>query len=180
VRIPGSTLSGFCIFAAHNHKKMIELMIKLIKSSLVLLSAIIFFSCSGDKHVEKVHNFDEATWNRFDILSFYLPIKNTTDEHTIQAIIRHTEKLEHDRIPVHFIMTFPSGEERIWEQTLVIRDRDGNLQGVWKDGLYEVVVPIRTRMRFREAGNCNITVEQIIPKYNTHGIASFGLKLILN
>jgi gliding motility-associated lipoprotein GldH len=155
-------------------------MMKTIKSLLVLLSVILLFSCTGDKHFEQAHNFNEATWHRFDILSFDLPIKNTTNEHTIQAIIRHTDKLEHDRIPLHFIMTFPSGEERIWEQTLVIRDRDGNLQGVWKDGLYEVVVPVRTRMRFREAGNCNITVEQIIPKYDTQGIASFGLKLILN
>jgi gliding motility-associated lipoprotein GldH len=148
---------------------------------LVLLLLILgFFSCAPQKAFEDIHTFPDATWHRFDILSFDLPIKKTADEYTITAIIRHTAELEQDRIPIHFIMTFPSGEERIWEQTFVIRDRDGNYQGVMKDGIYEIVTPFRTRIRYREAGTCTITAEQFIPKYNTQGVVAFGLRLSRN
>ncbi|HHN47684.1 MAG TPA: hypothetical protein ENN08_01890 [Bacteroidales bacterium] len=148
---------------------------------LVLLLLILgFYSCDPKQPFEDIHTFPDATWHRFDILSFDLPIKKTADEYTIMVVIRHTAALEHDRIPVHFIMTLPWGEERIWEQTFVIRDRDGNYQGVKKDGVYEIVTPVRTRMSFREDGTCTITAEQFIPKYNTQGIVAFGLRLSRN
>jgi gliding motility-associated lipoprotein GldH len=148
----------------------------------ILLCLLFFFisACTDSRLVERVHDFDNATWHRFNILSFDLPVNSTVDEYTMEAIVRHTSHLEQDRIPIHFIMTFPSGEERIWQQTIVIRNRDGIYQGVRKEGIYEVVVPVRTRLAFRETGNCNISVEQIIPKYNTQGILSFGLSLIRN
>ena len=146
----------------------------------VLILLLMMAGCSGNRDFEQVHTFSDATWHRFDILSFDLPIKKAMDEYNIQVVIRHNEDLEHARIPFHFIMTFPGGEERIWEQTLVIRNADGSFTGAQKDGSYEILVPIRSRMRFREAGNCNITVEQIIPKYNTQGIVSFGMRLTLN
>ena len=151
------------------------------KSFKILISAFLisfFLACAPEKPYEQLHFFQDATWHRFDLLSFDLPIKKADEEYTIQAVIRHSEHFEHDRIPLHLIMTFPSGEERIWEQTIVVRNREGNLQGVRIDGIYEIVVPVRTRMRFRETGNCNISVEQIIPKYNSSGIISFGLRLI--
>lgn len=148
----------------------------------LLFYLLVFFicSCSGSRKFEQVQNFEDGIWHRFDVLSFELPVNTTTEEYTLQAIIRHTSHLEHDRIPLHFIMTYPSGEERIWEQTLVIRNREGINQGVLKDGVFEIEVPVRTRLSFLETGNCNISVEQIIPKYNTRGIISFGLRLVRN
>jgi gliding motility-associated lipoprotein GldH len=150
------------------------------KNLSFIFFAAILFSCSDKTQQEQIHVFPEATWHRFDILNFELPVRKTTDEHTIQAIVRVTEEFSHQRIPLHFIMTYPSGEERIWEQTLPVRDGDGNHLGIKKDGIYEIVLPVRTRVLFREPGNCNITAEQIIPKYNTHGIISFGLRLVRN
>jgi len=156
----------------------------LMKSPIIIFSLLFLLmfgvSCKDSRQHEDVHTFSEATWHRFDILSFDLPVKSTTDEYTVMAVFRHTNDFSLERIPMHFIMTMPSGEVRIWEQALTIRDRDGKSRGELKDSIYEVVIPIRTRLRFNEPGTCNITVEQIIPKYNIGGIASFGLRFVRN
>lgn len=155
-----------------------------MKSPIIIFSLLFLLmfgvSCKDSRQYENIHSFSEATWHRFDILSFDLPVKSTTDEYAVMVVIRHTKDFLPERIPMHFIMTMPSGEVRIWEQALTLRDRDGKSRGELKDGIYEVVIPIRTRLRFNESGTCNITVEQIIPKYNTGGIVSFGLRLVRN
>jgi len=168
------------VFLQPAETKLLATMKAATRYLLLCLLVILIPSCTDSKRIEHIHDFDNAIWHRFDILSFDLPVNSTTDEYTMQAIVRHTSHLEQDRIPIHFIMTYPSGEERIWQQTIVIRNHDGIYQGVRKDGIYEVVVPVRTSLAFRETGNCNISVEQIIPKYNTHGILSFGLRLVRN
>jgi gliding motility-associated lipoprotein GldH len=153
-----------------------------MKSPIIIFSLLflLMVSCKDSRQHEDVHIFSETSWQRFDILSFDLPVKSTTDEYTVMAVIRHTKDFLPESIPMHFIMTMPSGEVRIWEQALNIRNRDGKSRGELKDGIYEVLIPIRTRLRFNEPGNCNITVEQIIPKYNTGGIVSFGLRFVRN
>jgi gliding motility-associated lipoprotein GldH len=147
---------------------------------VLLFIASLLFACAGKKPVEQIHTFPSATWHRFDILTFEMPVKQSADEYTMQAIVRYTEALEHDRIPIHFIMTFPSGEKRIWEQNIVIRDRDGKNLGEKMEGVYEIVIPVRTRLVIREAGNLVITAEQFIPKFDTYGVVSFGLRIITN
>lgn len=150
-----------------------------INLKLVAIIVVLIFGpgCSGGKKFEQIHHFPGATWHRFDILAFDLPIKNTTAEYTVYAIMQYTDDFGHDRIPLHFIMNTPSGEERIWEQTIVVRDKDGDHTGKRKDGIYELIVPVRSRLQSTVAGTCHITVEQYIPKYDTQGIVSFGLRL---
>lgn len=155
-------------------------MMKNLKLLALLFPALVFFSCAGEKQFEQVHIFPDTSWQRFNILSFDFPVKQTADEYSIQAIFRYTEDFEPDRLPLHFIMTFPSGEQRIWVQTLLIRDQERNFLGEYKDGIYETVATIRTRLLFRETGNCKITIEQVVPKYKSHGIVSFGLRLSRN
>lgn len=155
-------------------------MIKPISGLFLSLVISVLLSCSGQREFEKVHVFPDATWNRFEILSFDFDVKKAGGEYNMQAILRYTDDLEHNRIPVHFILTFPTGEDRIWEQTISLRDRDGNNLGSYQGGFYEIRVPVRSRMMLREAGIYNITAEKIIHKYNTPGLVSFGLRMFAN
>lgn len=152
----------------------------ILKFTIIILALTLGFACSDRKQFEQTHNFAGAIWHRFDILAFDLPIKNPSAEYSVHVVMRYTDDLENDRIPMHFIMTMPSGEERIWEQTIVVRNKDGNHVGTRKDGIYELVVPVRSRLQSTQEGFCHITAEQFIPKYDTQGIVSFGLRLIRN
>jgi gliding motility-associated lipoprotein GldH len=132
--------------------------------------------CSSKKSVEQIRHFDNATWNRFDILSFDLPIKQANAEYSLFVVMRHHVDFEPATMPLHFIMKQPNGSERIWEQTITIKNRENQYMGQLKDGVYELKVPVRTRLMMNEAGNVHITVEQFLPKYNTLGVISFGLR----
>jgi len=151
-----------------------------LKLGTTILVLILALGCSGGKRFEQIHDLPGAIWHRFNILAFDLPIKNPAAEYSVYVIMRHTVDFGHDRIPLHFIMTMPSGEERIWEQTIVVRDKDGTNMGIKKDGIYELIVPVRTRLQSTVAGTGRISVEQYLPKYNTMGVVSFGLRLTRN
>lgn len=147
---------------------------------IVLLFIMLSFSCKNDRQQLLVRTFPESGWHRFDKLSFDLKVTNSSDDYSIMATIRHSLDFTSDRIPLHIIMTLPSGEERIWEHTLQLRNQDGSFKGILKDGVVELEIPLRSRINFRETGTINLIVEQIIPKYDTPGILSFGLKMIRN
>lgn len=149
-------------------------LIRLLVYPLILL----MLSCAGDQEFRITHEFPDANWHRFDKLSFNIPVNKTESEYTLYAIIRHLGSFEPGRIPIHCIMTFPSGEERIWEQTIQVRDLEGNFRGIEKSGVYELEVVLRSRISFREPGTATLSIEQIIPKYDTPGIISFGLEMV--
>jgi gliding motility-associated lipoprotein GldH len=149
--------------------------------SIVAIVIIVGLSgCGGKKPVEQIRNFDNATWNRFDILSFDLPISQANAEYSLFVVMRHHTDFEPATMPLHFIMKQPNGTERIWEQTITIKNRDNEYLGQLRDGVYELQVPVRTRLMLSEAGNVHISVEQYLPKYNTYGVISFGLRAVSN
>lgn len=149
--------------------------------SMWFVSALLILllpSCSGDKAFIVTHEFPGANWHRFDKLSFDIPVKKTETDYTVHAIIRHYGSFEPGRIPLHCIMTFPSGEERIWEQTIQVRDAEGNFTGTETSGIYELKVVLRSRISFRDSGTANLSIEQIIPKFDSPGIVSFELEMV--
>ncbi len=158
-------------------KMILKKMVKHNSIFIVILSTFLLISCRNNQPQIISKNFPETGWHRFDKLSFDMQIANVKNNYSISAIIKHSPDMEYDRIPLHIIMTYPSGEERIWEQIIKIRDKDGNLNGVLKDGVVDLEVVIRSKLAFNETGKIKLLVEQIIPKYDTPGIFSFALKL---
>ena len=141
---------------------------------------MMLFSCGNDQQQITVKTFPESGWHRFDKLSFDWQVTNIGVDYSIVAVIRHRLDFAFDRIPLHIMLTFPSGEERIWEQTVQIRNLDGGFRKVLKDSVVELEFPLRSQISFREKGKINLLIEQIIPKHDTPGILSFGLKMIMH
>lgn len=150
------------------------------KKIFIFMFCMLLFSCDNDRQQIVIKTFPESGWHRFDKLSFDLQVKNTGMDYSIMAVTRHSLDFAPDRIPLHIILTLPSGEERIWEQTIQIRNPDGSFIGILKDDVVELEFPLRSQISFREKGKINLLIEQIIPKYDTPGILSFGLKMVVH
>ena len=77
----------------------------------------------------------------------------------------------------NMVMNLPSGEERIREFKINIRDKEENMLGEKKAGYYEYFLPIRSEVRFFETGNLTFEIESLMTKYYTPGVVEFGVVL---
>ena len=147
---------------------------------MVLLLAVIGFlaaACNNNKPVSQTHKFKNGVWERFDFLKFELPVENITAPYDISVDLHFTSGFPAESLYVNVVMTTPSGEERIKDYNLTVKDQNGNFLGTKTDGVYHLSVPIRKGIRFNEAGICKFEIENLMPKYITSGIVDFGIKI---
>lgn len=135
-------------------------------------------ACDRSVVVEEVHTFPQAVWNRFNILQYSMRISDLRSEYDLIVQVNIIDDRVPERFPIHFILTSPSEEKRIWEQTLLFRNPDNSLRGNQNRGVHEIEFVVRNRMKFNERGPHILTLEQFHHLYNTHGIVSVGVRLI--
>ncbi len=150
---------------------------KSFRTILFLAAMFALNACQLDNKQEKNYVFEKNTWHRFNILSFDFLVRDIKSTYKISAAIQVSSDFEHSSIPVHVIMTSPGGEERIWEQNFPIFKDDGKPAGKVKGNFIELEIPMRIKHKFSESGNYLITIEQVIPKYDTPGVVSFGIRI---
>jgi len=145
--------------------------------SLFLLVTLTVFTISC-KHTgpvfEKYLKMKNYTWDRFDQKFFEIPIEETAKNVDITFIVRYNDKLAYNDLPLYIILTTPSGEERIREISIPIRE-NGRLVAVPKSDLYESRVVLWKNLGLPEKGNCKISIENMIPKIQTAGIDEIGI-----
>ena len=150
-----------------------------MKKTFLLLAVIglLAGACNNNKPVSQTHKFKNGVWERFDFLNFELPVENNKAPYDISVDLSFTSEFPAESLYVNVVMTTPSGEERIKDYNLTVKDRNGNFLGTKTDGVYHLSVPIRKGIRFNEAGICKFEIENLMPKYVTSGIVDFGIKL---
>lgn len=150
-----------------------------MKKMMILLAVIGFLAaaCNNNKPVSQTHKFKNGVWKRFDFLKFELPVENIKATYDISVDLRFTSGFPAESLYINVVLTTPSGEERIKDYNLTVKDRNGNFLGTKTDGVYHLSVPIRKGIRFNEAGICKFEIENLMPKYVTSGIVEFGIKL---
>ena len=150
-----------------------------MKKTLLLLAVIGLFAgaCNKNKIISGVHHFKNGAWERFEFLKFELPIENTKAKYDISVELSVTSDFPAESLCVNVVMTTPSGEERIKDYNLPLKDRNGIFLGTKTEGIYHLSVPIRKEMRFNEAGACKFEIENLMTKYVTPGIIEFGIKM---
>lgn len=150
-----------------------------MKKTGLALFVLVFLisSCKRDEGVSQINTFRGAVWERFDFLHFQLPVEDVSDLYDISAIMRYTKDFPGDYLHVNLVMTGPSGEERIRDYKLYVRDTDGQMLGEEKDGVYERVITIREDMRFGQTGKVAFEIENLMTKVFTPGIVEFGMMI---
>jgi gliding motility-associated lipoprotein GldH len=147
-------------------KKLIPVLIPLF---------IVFSSCNPRKIYEKHLDIDRITWNRFDVKTFKVDIKDISASYSFYASIRHITDIPFNYITISFIIYTPSGERRIMEQKILLRDKDGKLLGNGMGDLWDIDHLIRDGFKFTEPGTCTVEISSTMSQADIPGVMQVGL-----
>jgi len=137
----------------------------------------ILVGCHQDNSISQIRNFTDSTWQRFDYLNFDFQIEEIGEPYNILVLLRTTEDFPSQSLIINLVMNLPSGEERIREYKLEVKNGDGEMLGEKKAGYYERFISIRKEMKFNETGLMKFEIENLMSKYYTPGVVEFGIVL---
>ena len=142
---------------------------------LISLSLIAGFSCSTRGPVfEKYYKFGNGNWDRFNKIIFNIPIGKPEANYDITLILKPAKNFAYPAMPVYVIMNTPSGEERMIEVKIRVKEGEkfiGEVEGqpiIIKTSLWR-------NLHIAEKGTCQISIENIVPKIQTQGINEIGV-----
>jgi len=146
------------------------------KLLLLLLFVLIgFSSCSPRKIYEKHIDIERITWNRFDVKTFQVDIKDISSSYDFYIAIRHHTEVPFKFITTKFTLYTPSGEVRMLDVEINLKDKEGKLLGDGMGDLWDVVRLAREDFVFTEPGICTIEVSSTMSQADLPGILQVGL-----
>jgi gliding motility-associated lipoprotein GldH len=146
---------------------------KLIFSLLTAL--VILSSCDQAKVYEKHFDNERITWSRFDVKTFNFDIKDISATYDFYIAIRHHTHIPFKFLTIKFTLYTPSGEVRMMEQKIMIKDNEGNLLGNGMGELWDLVHLARKDFEFTQAGNCTVEISSTMSQADLPGIMQVGL-----
>lgn len=133
--------------------------------------------CQQDNSISQIHNFNNNTWERFNFLNFDFQVEEVSKAYDIIIVLRYNEDFPKKALLVNLVMTLPSGEERIREYKLSLRDKDEKMLGEKKTAYYERFITIREDLLISEPGQLKFEIENLMSNYFTQGVVEFGIIL---
>ncbi len=143
------------------------------KNILFIVSILLLLSCNDfeKKKMERLHDFNQKTWNRFDKLHFSFPIEQKDKgKYGIKFFVKTTDKMTYEMFPFHLILDTPSGEKRVKEFEFPL-DSTTQIKGEPQ----KYMLSIYQNLLVNDTGNLMISIEQLIPKYTTPGFEKAGI-----
>ena len=143
-------------------------------SCLLILLAT---ACANGEAKMLYHRFPGASWARFNILSFEIPIEkpNTYD---IWLDARFTLEYQYKTLNFNMIMETPSGEERINEYQVPVKSNTGGFCiECTKDSCFGAIL-LKKEISIPKPGVLKIELENLTPRLTTPGILGIGIRLV--
>ena len=158
------------------HKKIVFMKTSKLLLCILLLFALViaFSSCNRGPVYEKQLKMKNSIWDRFDQKLYEIPVEDAGKSYDITLVVHALEQFEYDKLPVYVILTTPSGEERMREITIPIRE-NGKMIGVPAENIYEFRTVLWKNLTMAEKGKCKISIENMIPKIQVEGIDDIGI-----
>jgi gliding motility-associated lipoprotein GldH len=137
------------------------------------------FGCTrpGSGEIREYISFENNSWYRFRILSFNLPIEKPGKTYDIHFYAYYTQEFEFENLDFNMIMKTPSGEERIREYQVKIRNRDGSFTNECKSDSCEATVVLKSELSITRSGILRIELENLIPRMEINGLKGVGILL---
>ena len=149
-----------------------------MKRSLVLIvSCVLLLSCTPGKIYEKHVKMDNLAWNRFNTVTFEVPIEDAAPAYDIFIAIRHITDIPYAELDVYFFFETPGGETRSRKITIPIKDAQGRNLGEGMGNLWDVQHLAWEGFTFNEAGTCNFEVSSAMSQMDLIGVLEVGLIL---
>jgi gliding motility-associated lipoprotein GldH len=142
-----------------------------------LLMAILT-GCNKNNEVVSYHKFKNRTWNRFDIITFNLPVTDINKSFDVIFFANHTKEYEFDNLEFNMVMTTPSGEERIKEYKFLIRDKTGGFTGDCAQDSCTSSIFLKRGLRMDKKGVLRIEIETLVPRVQISALLGVGIRLV--
>ncbi len=146
--------------------------------TIALMALFLVAGCTGRKGQELYFPFKDKIWYRFNNLSFNVHIKNAEKPYDIVFFLNHTKEFEFSTFDFNVVMNTPSGEERIREYHLDIKDKTGKFLGEVRGDSITSSISLRKGMVFGQKGTLRIEIENLTPRIRTYGILGAGIRLV--
>ena len=135
-------------------------------------------ACSRDKPEEQRIYFPSGSWQRYNILKFQLPVVESDKSHDIIFELRCTKSFVYDQLPLNMVLNTPSGEERIKEYQLQIRDKNGTIAGTLNGDTCTTRIFLKKNLYCSKKGALKVEIENLNPRMETEGVFSAGIILV--
>ncbi len=147
-----------------------------MKKSLILTFIFLtLISCSNRKIYEKYVKLDNLIWNRFNVITFEVPIENISSGYDFYLAIRHHTDIPYKSILVNVTFYTPSDEMRTMNHRIIIKDENDKLVGDGLGDLWDLVTPVREDFRFTKSGICKFEISSAMSQADLAGIIEVGL-----
>jgi gliding motility-associated lipoprotein GldH len=141
---------------------------------LLLIIPLTLLACGRGKIFEEHKKTDNMAWDRFEVISFDIPIEKTGVPYDLIFAMRHHTDIPFDEVEINFTMRTPGGETRSRDYIIRIRDREGNLVGDGMGALWDIRVPMKEGYVFSDAGTCKVEIANRMHRLKTVGIMEIG------
>jgi hypothetical protein len=135
---------------------------------------LMFTDCKRGDSVEFYHSFENKKWNRFEHISFLVPVHEHSSTCDIDLILWRTHEFEYSTFDFNLIMNTPSGEERIREYHVPVSSQDRYFQG----DSCEMIISLKKGIVFQQNGVLRIDIEALIPRVEILGVSRVGVRMI--
>lgn len=135
----------------------------------------LLLSCQPGKVYEKHYGMKNMTWNRFDVKTFDVEIRDVSRDYDFLIAIRHHTHIPYPYIDVYFTINTPDGEMRTGSHRIRLKDGNGKLLGNGLGELWDLNFPARQGFKFSEPGVCRFEVSSAMSHADLAGILQVGL-----
>ena len=142
---------------------------------LFLLLSLLFVSCGSKKITDQQKSFQDKKWQRSQVLTYVFNITDTAARYDISTKVKYFDNFPFDKVQLTFSLDDPSGENRMSEHNLVIRNKEGRFLGKKKGDTLEMDFAIRNHYRFKTSGLVKITLTNRLPLLETEGLGAIGI-----
>ena len=150
---------------------------KQINSLIYLVILFVWTGCQQDQPNEVYYPFPNQVWQRFNILSFEIPVEQAETPYKVVFFARHNRDFPYKSLDFNMIMNTPSGEERIREFQMKIRNGGDKFLGSFDGGFYDVTIVLKKELYIHKTGMLLIELENLIPRMETPGLLGVGIRL---
>ncbi len=142
---------------------------------LIMLLMLAFTSCTQNKVFEKFVKIENYNWKRDKIIKFEVPIEDTLSLYDVTLTIRHTSYYAYANIRVNMMISYPSGDMRVKDYNIFVRNPDGSFNGDGAGDLWDVTHPALEGVSFPVKGTYVFEVQNVMPLVETPDIMDVGL-----
>ncbi|MBP8041534.1 MAG: gliding motility lipoprotein GldH [Bacteroidales bacterium] len=142
---------------------------------IILLLLLGLMSCSHNKIYEKYIKIENRNWKRDQIIKFEVPVEDTVSLYNVTLAIRHTSYYTYANIRVNMMINYPTGDMRVKDYNILVRNTDGSFLGDGVGDLWDVTHPALEGVSFPFKGIYVFEVQNVMPLMATPDIMDVGL-----